>query len=359
MCVKPAFVWVETPLGYLQQEVPCRKCWACLKNRVNDVVGRALCEASTSDYVYMLNLTYDDLLINDRAQKETIVKADLQRFFMLLRKRYKCRYLAAGEFGERKGRAHFHAVIFGMGIPPQIPLKKERVYIKDDRGQLIWPWGYCYAEDARSSERAMRYVAKYAVKQWTKGDSDERSEEWLTYSRKPLLGAKFIYEKATQQAEMQVFPRTFNYLPPGADHRNVYSFYGKAQEVYFDALFADWPEAHDAPKTDWMQNAYTRYLKKKQERRFKQLGRNFGSHVQAWYLWQAVRFQKSKLTRNQILRIQGEYQAQIDNERLRKWLAEKEKAQALGEEIRRLSDAQRRRRRDQPRKGSRRDRPQT
>lgn len=318
MCVSPNFIYQDTASGLVRTNVPCRRCWACLKNRVNDLVGRALCEGATSDYVWLLNLTYDNKRIVDRAQKETIVKKDFQDFLKRLRTFYKCRYLASGEFGERRGRAHFHCVIFGMGRPPRIALNKEFEYLLDAFGNELWPWGFTYAEEA-GSERSIRYVAKYAVKQWTRKKSEAAADEWVTYSKQPLLGLQYIYEKARRQAEMRVFPQTFNYTPPGADTRNRYSFYGKAQEVFLDTLVAYWPEAMESPKTEWMENACRRYRKTKHLRRWDYLSRNYASHVQVWAYNQLMDFDPG-LTERQVLRLQLQKMAEEDNEAVERWL---------------------------------------
>ena len=53
----------------------------------------------------MLNLTYDDDHLPEHGQ---LWKDDLQRFFKRLRKKFKFRYVASGEYGEKTRRPHFH-----------------------------------------------------------------------------------------------------------------------------------------------------------------------------------------------------------------------------------------------------------
>lgn len=292
MCIKQSYTWQLQGNGYRKVSRPCGHCWACLKNKTNDLVGRMLCEASTSEWVRVLTLTYGDDRIKamnrDARRKDMIYKEDFQNFLKTLRKRgFKCRYAVAGEYGSRKARAHFHMVWFGSGMPPRIPLNTQKVYLRDaDNPEiLLWPWGFCYAEDAQG-ERPFRYVAKYAVKardaRMTRKET--RHEEWVSYSRKPLLGHAFISQDGRRHGEARLLPQNFNYVPPGGDVRNRYSFYGKAQEVWFDAFLEVWPEAHfildqlnykaakaERSRTAWVYNAWLRYKKIKAQAAFEAL----------------------------------------------------------------------------------------
>lgn len=237
---------------------PCRVCWACRKNRVNDLVGRILCEYAYSDWQLYLTLTYDDRR-SSPDQVEFLQKIDMRRFLQRLRNHgYRFRYLYAGEYGEQKQRSHWHVLLFGYGTKPEIAIREEFYNFKH------WKFGYTYADDA-FGERQIRYCAKYLVKGIDPKQelSAFRGEYVLRYSTKPLLGFEFLINWAERQAEMQVFPRTFNYVPPFASARNKYSFYGRAQFVFFDRLFELWPEGIFAPRTEWMDNAYLRYMKYK------------------------------------------------------------------------------------------------
>lgn len=258
MCVKPTVVY-RSGATLEKKKVACRRCWACMKNKTNDLVGRMLCEASTALWTCALTLTYDDKKLVDPSQTKLIHKKDFQDFVRALRDSdHKCRYVVAGEYGERKSRTHFHAVMFGYGKPFDVPNKTEKVYLDQ------WRWGYTYA-DWTVDERAMRYVAKYLTKHLLEKKSDAHSLEWVSYSKKPLLGFEFIAKKALRQAEMRVFPQTFNYVPPGAKYGERYSFYGKAQEVYLDVLMDAWPGAAEAKKSEWGENAFRRWKEKKKE----------------------------------------------------------------------------------------------
>lgn len=265
MCVKPTWVWWAVGPSHERVAIPCGGCWACLKNKTDDLVGRMLCEYSTSDWGRFYTLTYDDRKAS-REQTQVINKRDWQNFMKRLRKGgHKARYLTAGEYGTRKGRAHFHTILTGFGNA--LPVSE---YWNGKDALSYWPWGHVDIKNV--NENTIRYVAKYLTKSKDAKAKNSAAPhaEWVTYSKKPLLGADFILQKAARQAEMKVFPQTFNYSPPGGADR-AYSFYGKAQILFYDYLFALWPEAHSAPKTKWAENAYKRWIRVKQREAWDQL----------------------------------------------------------------------------------------
>lgn len=277
MCVNPGRQlvrkWADRPPEYVN--VACRRCWACLKNHCDDLIGRGLLEASFSDWVVALTLTYDDRLIKDVRQKQFVVKGDFQRFMKRIRRSgYKCKYIAAGEYGADKGRSHFHVALIGTGEKPKWPWCQEKEYIDE------WPWGFTFADDGRSEspdaatkEAMLRYVAKYAMKSKKAKAEASRAvaEEWVTYSRIPPLGARGVVELARRQAEAKVVPYNLKYTPEGARRGSRYSLKGASEFIYLDALTGFWPEWVKQPKTEWIANAYRRYQRAKADHTFRHL----------------------------------------------------------------------------------------
>lgn len=267
MCVRPYKTTIQKGFDRVQQEIPCGFCWACLKNKQNDLIGRGLAELSVCHSAWFVTLTYDDRKVTDPSQTWLIHKKDFQNFLKQLRapskkrnsRGHKLKYLAAGEYGPHKGRTHFHAVLLWQNAPPQ-----PTVYWNGKPALFAWPWGHVDIEHG-VNEKNMRYVAKYLTKS-RKQKTDKKvtpnvSDEWVTYSKKPILGSEFIITKASRQAAMQVMPTNLNYLPPGADGRNRYTFYGAAEEMYFDTLFELWPDGINARCNETIYNARLRWQK--------------------------------------------------------------------------------------------------
>lgn len=180
-------VWEEV-LG------PCRECSQCYWRPVNDYTGRGLCEADQADHSFAVTLTYRDrehdlwhMIINP---------THFQNFIRALRKRgYFVRYIASGEYGETKGRAHFHAVLFFYGEAPDWAMS-ERIW--DD----CWPHGHIWAEDG-AQDAHIRYVLKYI----------QKDKNWFSLSKKPTLGWPWFENRALLIYEAGLMPVSRKYRP--------------------------------------------------------------------------------------------------------------------------------------------------
>lgn len=324
MCVSPNFVYVPNKPNLQKIDVPCGKCWACLLNRENDLVGRAMCEAATSDWTKVLTLTYDIKKVYDPLQTQIIHKRDFQNFMRSVRKNHRSRYIAAGEYGSKKGRAHFHCVLFGMGTPPLIA-EKQNTQFKP------WPYGHVYCETS-ATEKAMRYVAKYLVKSKIKKRDELPAAEWVTYSTKPLLGAEYVHFKALRDASQSYVAQSFNYLPPGYSGKKRFSFYGRAQMLYWSTLLEHFPEAWDAPKTENMERAFVRYKKYIAQKDWLNLPTNKQDQILMAEFNRSTEHsalnQKEKLLAKPLSAYQTQLKEYIsaDHERSIQWLADQSKA---------------------------------
>lgn len=98
----------------LMYEVPCGKCLACRMRRANEWSLRLMHELEYHEHASFITLTYnDDHLPSDNS----LHKSHLQKFFKRLRKNTnkKLRYYANGEYGTKRGRPHYHSILFGVG----------------------------------------------------------------------------------------------------------------------------------------------------------------------------------------------------------------------------------------------------
>lgn len=136
----------QYPLGYM--EVPCGKCLSCRIARAREWSLRLMHELASWENAVFLTLTYSDEFM---PKDKSIKKHDLQKFFKRLRKaNHKIRYYACGEYGERYGRPHYHAIIFGLRA--------------DFDFTSFWPFGICYPGTVTYD--SCRYVAQYIDKKY-------------------------------------------------------------------------------------------------------------------------------------------------------------------------------------------------
>jgi hypothetical protein len=233
MCVSPTVIYLEGVEGPKVQQVACKWCWSCQKNRLNDLVGRCLLEQSESDWSIALTLTYDDNKLTHPSQTKVIHKNDAQDFLKRLRRSFKVRYLVAGEYGSKKGRVHFHLVLFGKGNPPAWPSGMCNLPGK------LWPFGHVFV-DREVDEKSIRYIAKYLLKgaKRKKTRFDNRyNKEWVSYSTRPIMGEAFIRRLGATYACEALFPHNFQYVPPNSNFRRTYTLTGEGKMILLDTIF--------------------------------------------------------------------------------------------------------------------------
>lgn len=93
----------------------CGYCDECRYEKVRNWTYKIWLEALEHEKKCFLTLTY-----KDNIKGKNLDKNDLVKFIKRLRKKgYKFKYFAVGEYGTKKGRAHYHVILLGWS-PPDI-----------------------------------------------------------------------------------------------------------------------------------------------------------------------------------------------------------------------------------------------
>lgn len=181
MCLRP--IWIPVPGYPTGVYVKCKACPWCKGNRVNDWAGRCVAEQQFSTAVVAITLTYAKTIPGAGLDEHY---RDVQLMLKRLRKdRYKVRYVVAGEYGERKGRVHWHAILFFRGAVPPVEYGTKFYNWK------YWPHGYAFLQSP--DFEGMTYVLKYTLKD----DSAQANEaKRLHMSKYPPIGAEFFQSLA-------------------------------------------------------------------------------------------------------------------------------------------------------------------
>lgn len=218
-----------------------------------------MAEASTSQVCCVVNLTYAP---RDDLADKVLHPRHFQNFMKLLRRAgHKVRYLVAGEYGELKARAHFHAVLFFQHLAPrpdgapipaygssdapfcaEIP-QKRMIHIRE------WPHGHITV-DWSFDEKSVRYVCKYLL-------ADNKNNAWFSLSKKPALGAAWFAQKAEKAKKLGVLPSGFQYLPPGGSRNKPYLMTGATRRDYLNAITID-PELRSR-MSEWVCKTFDKY----------------------------------------------------------------------------------------------------
>jgi len=271
MCIAPINLAPDSVIA-------CRKCWQCLRDRVDDLCGRCIAEQNTSDQTLSVTLTYDDALLAKEAREtgqrtvkkhaETLVYSDVQKFLKRLRNRgYNVRYIVAGEYGSRKGRAHWHIVLFFQG--KTVPLRdlkgdvfepQESVFLaraKNDR--ITWaPWHLGQVLIQQPEYASFRYVLKYVLK-----DLDsEYNRTHLAMSKKPPLGHDWLLGLAQAYVDQGLplhnaqysFRDEFKQKANGQTERRKFQLRGRMKEIFLQHYFDSWLDKYrqQPPETEFL-----------------------------------------------------------------------------------------------------------
>lgn len=143
--------FIENP-GSGMAQFPCGRCAGCRVNHAVTWANRMCWEVREHDNTCFVTLTYSD---ENYPADASVSKKELQLFFKRLRKAVgpdrKLRYFACGEYGERFGRAHYHAVVFGVGF--------------HETGLLESAWNLGFVQAKPFLRERALYCASYLLKE--------------------------------------------------------------------------------------------------------------------------------------------------------------------------------------------------
>lgn len=169
--------------------LPCGKCLYCMNKKSTQYAVRCMLELKHHKKSCFITLTYSD----DHLPKDgNLNPRDFDLFVKRLRKRIqpvRIRYFAAGEYGSKGERPHYHMIIFGWQPDDLVELMKD----KDDQLYnskfLLNVWGKGFVSVGTVLDlRTIRYTAKYLQK--FNGSEWKRVQPFTRMSNRPGLGYK-------------------------------------------------------------------------------------------------------------------------------------------------------------------------
>lgn len=179
--------------------VPCGRCINCRINRRRMKTARLYLESLSHPSAVMATLTYAEQALTWGENGPVLYKPDFTNFMKRYRHSGYVRYAMCGEYGDKFGRPHFHAILYSK------PFTQETA----DELQAAWPHGFVDLRPATLERFA--YVASYVVKKWTKfgkENIDGRPDEYATFSKRPALGTAAILELVSAHKHRHWFQET-------------------------------------------------------------------------------------------------------------------------------------------------------
>lgn len=184
MCLYP----LEVKVNGSWQTVKCGKCVECIKSQSQEWALRIMLEAMSHKENCCLTLTYDNEHVPSDYQ---LCRRDIQLFLKSLRKAIapvKIRVFYSGEYGEKRGRPHFHCIVFGWK-PKDLVYKfsKSTPYYNSVFVSKLWKRGIVSIGEV-SYDTAF-YCAKYLQKFTS---SDKEVKPFVGMSNRPGIGFNAI-----------------------------------------------------------------------------------------------------------------------------------------------------------------------
>lgn len=196
--------------------LPCGHCIGCRLEYSRQWAARCMCELEYCDSAYFVTLTYNpqhlplnaDPKTGELIGNGTLRKRDLQLFMKRLRRRFpdlKIRFFAAGEYGEKGMRPHYHLILFGLKLDDlkfySVNENGDRLYTSDTL-QRVWSdkngeIGFVVVGNVTYETCA--YTARYIVKKLYGKEKQTYYEngmepEFSLMSLKPGIGRKYFEE---------------------------------------------------------------------------------------------------------------------------------------------------------------------
>lgn len=171
---------IRVPVRDYLQELACNRCLPCLIRRERSWVFRQKLEQAQSSASYFVTLTY-----SDQHRLGTLHYEHVQQFLKLLRRsvrKVRVRFFCSGEYGELRGREHWHLNIFSTA---NLKLRAGQ--------QAIEQWRHGAIFVGTLTQASMGYAAKYVV---------EGKPAITQMSRRPGLGVPGIRRLAQRMCDL-------------------------------------------------------------------------------------------------------------------------------------------------------------
>lgn len=227
---------------------PCQKCLHCRVNKKTEWTSRLVLESLCHPFSTFITLTYRN---EDLPPNGDLCPRDLQLFLKRLRSRVRYlngpafRFFACGEYGEREKRAHYHVLLFGLSLSPDL---------------VESCWGKGFVTCTEGNVQRMRYVANYVVKKFKSNERYEgRVKPFIRVSNRPGLGVPAVQGLVKMLTKDHT---EFGDVPRSWVHQGKQLPLGRlVRQRLREAAFADWSLAmRDHAKADeafWMLQVLT------------------------------------------------------------------------------------------------------
>ena len=189
-------------------QLACGQCTGCRSEYSRQWAMRIVLEQSLWLNNIFITLTYDN---NHLPGHNTLIKKDFQDFMKRLRwnkqstKENPVRFFHCGEYGDKFGRPHYHAILFNTNFSDRKQLLGHKGLTTSDTLSKLWGKGHSSIGDVTFQSAA--YVAGYVQKKINGKQKDshyaiidpdtgeyqgQRQQEYSTMSRNPGIAGNWL-----------------------------------------------------------------------------------------------------------------------------------------------------------------------
>ena len=187
-------------------ELPCGRCIGCRMRRASDWSLRVMHESRLWPENCFVTLTYAPGCLPPNSSLE---HSDFQKFMKRVRFHVKrpVRFYMCGEYGDEKGRPHYHACLFNVDFRDRRPAGKSasgELFFESKVLSQLWGHGNAAVQDltAGTASYCARYIMKktlgddaeyaYSVLDPNTGELIYRKPPYAAMSLKPGVGAGWL-----------------------------------------------------------------------------------------------------------------------------------------------------------------------
>jgi hypothetical protein len=230
--------------------VKCGQCSGCKLENARQWAIRIKHEASMHPQNSFITLTYDNEHLPPTG---TLVLKHWQDFMKRLRKKYshkKLSFYHCGEYGEKQGRPHYHAIIFNHQFSDLIPIPRKKDLHTSETLKTLWGKGHISVGSVTFESAS--YVASYVQKKingpkaeainmsnglrhyermTAEGEVITLKKEYATMSRRPGIASRWLAKHHTD-----IYPSDF------VTHKGKKQSLPKYYDTQYEILTQDNPE---------------------------------------------------------------------------------------------------------------------
>lgn len=180
------------------QKVPCGTCLGCRSDYARDWTVRCMNEFQLHDSSYFVTLTYDDEHLPFNHLEPSLCPPHVVKFFKRLRKHQSVRFFLCGEYGERTGRPHYHAIIFGLELTDLVfhSQRNGNTLYRSEFLTSVWKLGDVVV--GAVTPESISYTAGYCLKKLIRPSRQEwidrgQFPEFVRMSRRPGIGKDWFF----------------------------------------------------------------------------------------------------------------------------------------------------------------------